>query len=55
MASLMETLVLEMVRRQEAEERMAVALERLMRWIEVTDLESDGEVSEKSEFREGEE
>ena len=55
MASLMEILVSEMVRRWEAEERTAVALERLMRWIEVTDLESDGEVSEKSEFREVEE
>ena len=33
MASLMETLVLEMVRRQEVEERTAAALERLMRWI----------------------
>ena len=55
MASLMETLVSEMVRRWEAEERMVAAMERLMRWIEVTDSELDGEVSEKSEFREGEE
>ena len=51
MASLMETLVQEMVRRWEAEERTAAALERLMRWIEVMDLKLDGEVSEKSEFR----
>ena len=34
---------------------MAAALERLMRWIEVTDSESDREESEKSEFGEGEE
>ena len=45
----------EMVRRREAEERTAAALERLMQWIEVMDLELDGEFSEKSEFREGEE
>ena len=51
MASLMETLISEMVRRQEVEERTAAALERLMRWIKVT----DGEVLEKSEFGEGEE
>ena len=55
MASLMETLVSEMVRRWEVEERMAVALERLMRWIEVMDSESDREESEKLEVREGEE
>ena len=47
MAILMETLVSKMVRRCEVEERMAVALETLMRWIEVMDSESDGEVSEK--------
>ena len=47
--------MLEMVRRQEVEERMAAALERLMGWIEVTDSELDGEESEKSEVREGEE
>ena len=45
MASLMETLVSEMVKRRDAEERMAAALERLMRWIEVTDSELDGDVS----------
>ena len=55
MASLMETLMLGMVRRWEVEERMAAALERLMRWIEVMGLESDREVLEKSEFIEGEE
>ena len=55
MASLMETLVSEMVRRQEAEERTAAALERLMRWIEVIDLELDREELEKSEVREREE
>ena len=47
--------MLEMVRRWEAEERMVAALERLMRWIEVMDSESDGEELEKSEVREGEE
>ena len=47
--------MLGMVRRWEVEERMAAALERLMRWIEVMGLESDREVLEKSEFIEGEE
>ena len=37
------------------EERTVVALERLMRWIEVMDSESDGEELEKSEDGEGEE
>ena len=55
MASLIETLVSEMVKRREAEERMAVALERLMKWVQETDSESDGEESEKSEVREREE
>ena len=55
MASLMETLVSEMVKRREAEERMVAALERLMRWIEVTDSELDGEELEKSEVGEGKE
>ena len=36
-----------------SQERAMAALERLMRWIEVTDLELDGEESEKSEVREG--
>ena len=53
MVSFMETLVSEMVRRWEAEERTVAALERLMWWIEVTDSELDGEESEKSEVREG--
>ena len=55
MASLMETLVSEMVRRWEAEKRTAAALERFMQWIKVMDSELDGEVLEKSEFGEGEE
>ena len=55
MVSLVETLVSEMVRRWEVEERTVVGLERLMQWIEVMDSESDGEESEKSEVREGEE
>ena len=54
MASLIETLVLEMVKRREAKERMAAALERLMKWVEEMELESDGEESEKSGFGEGE-
>ena len=54
MAGLIETLVLEMVKRREAEERMAAALERLMKWVEDMELESDGEELEKSGFREGE-
>ena len=37
MVGLMETLVLEMVKRREAKERMVAALERLMKWIEVMD------------------
>ena len=55
MASLIETLVLEMVKQREAEERMAVALERLMKWVEESELESDGEESEKLEIGEREE
>ena len=49
----METLVLEMMKRREAEEKMVAALERLMKWIEVMDMESEGEELEKSGFREG--
>ena len=33
---------------------MAVALERLMKWVEEMELESDGEESKKSGFGEGE-
>ena len=54
MARLIETLVLEMVKCREAEERTAVALERLMKWVEETESELDGEESEKLGFREGE-
>ena len=54
MASLIETLVLEMVKQREAEERMAAALERLMKWVEETESESNGEELEKSGFGEGE-
>ena len=54
MVGLIETLVSEMVKRREAEERMAAALERLMKWVEETELELDGEESEKSGFGEGE-
>ena len=54
MASLIETLVSEMVKRREAKERTAAALERLMKWVKETESESDGEESEKSGFREGE-
>ena len=43
----METLVLEMMKRREAEEKM------VMKWIEVMDMESEGEELEKSGFREG--
>ena len=54
MASLIKTLVSEMVKQREAEERTAAALERLMKWVEEMESESDGEESEKSGFREGE-
>ena len=54
MVGLIETLISEMVKQREAEERMAAALERLMKWVEETELESDGEESEKSGFGEGE-
>ena len=54
MAGLIETLVSEMVKRREAKERTAAALERLMKWVEETESESDGEESEKSGFGEGE-
>ena len=54
MASLIKTLVLEMVKQREAEERMAAALERLLKWVKETKSELDGEESEKSGFGEGE-
>ena len=54
MASLIETLVSEMVKQREAKGRTAAALERLMKWVEEMELESDGEESEKSGFGEGE-
>ena len=47
MVSLIETLISEMVKQREAEERMAAALERLMKWVKETELESDGEELEK--------
>ena len=49
MAGLLDTLVLEMVKRREAKERMVAAKERLMKWIEVMDMESDREDSEDLE------
>ena len=52
MASLIKTLISEMVKRREAEERKAAALKRLMKWVEEMESESDGEESEKSGFRE---
>ena len=54
MASLIETLVLELVKWREAEERTAAALERLMKWVEEMESELDGEELEKLEFGEGE-
>ena len=54
MASLIETLILEMVKWREAKERMAAVLGRLMKWVKEMELESDGEESEKSGFEEGE-
>ena len=54
MASLIKTLVLEMVKQREAEERMAAALEKLMKWVKETKSELDREESEKSGFGEGE-
>ena len=55
MAGLIETLVSEMVKWREAEERTVAALERLMMWVEETEMETDGEELEKLEFGEGEE
>ena len=54
MASLIKMLVSEMVKRREAKERMAVVLERLMKWVEESESESDGEESEKLGFGEEE-
>ena len=54
MVGLIETLISEMVKQREAEERMAAALERLMKWVKEMELELDGEELEKSGFREGE-
>ena len=51
MVRLVDMLVSEMVKRREAEERMVAAMEMLMRWIEVMDLESDGEDKESLEVR----
>ena len=39
MAGLIKTLVSEMVKQREAEERMAAVLERLMKWVEETETE----------------
>ena len=55
MAGLIETLISEIVKQREAKERTAAALERLMKWVEETESESDGEELEKLEFGEGEE
>ena len=55
MVGLIETLVSEMVKWREAEERMAAALEQLIRWVEETEMESDGEELEEPEVREGKE
>ena len=55
MVGLIKTLVSEMVKWREAEERMAAALEWLMRWVEEMEMELDGEELEKSEVREGKE
>ena len=53
MASLIETLISEMVKQREAEERTVVALERLMKWVEEMELELDGEESEVRVQRRG--
>ena len=49
MVGLVKTLVLEIVKRREAEERMAAALERLMKWIKEMNTELDREGSEDAE------
>ena len=49
MVRLIKTLVSEMVKRREAEERTVAALERLMKWVEEMEAKLDGEESEKSE------
>ena len=53
MVRLIKTLVSEMVKRREAEERTVAALERLMKWVEESESESesDGEELEKLEVR----
>ena len=50
MAGLIETLVSEMVKRREAEERMVVVLERLMKWVEEMEMEGS-QRSQKLEKR----
>ena len=50
MAGLIKTLVSEMVKRREAEERMVVALERLMKWVEEMEMEKS-QRSQKLEKR----
>ena len=54
MVGLIETLVSEMVKWRVAKERMAAALERLMKWVEEMESELDREESEKSGFGERE-
>ena len=49
MVGLVKTLVLEIVKRREAEERMVAALERVMKWIKEMNTEFDREGSEDAE------
>ena len=48
-------MVSEMVKWREAEERKMTMLEQLMKWVEETEMEMDGEESEELEVREGKE
>ena len=48
-------MVSEMVKWREAEERKTTMLEQLMKWVEETEMEMDGEESEELEVREGKE
>ena len=55
MVRLIRMLVSEMVKWREAEERKTTMLEQLMKWVEETEMEMDGEESEELEVREGKE
>ena len=53
MAGLIETLISEMVKQREAEERMVAMLERLMKWVEETETERSWRSRKRKSKRNG--